>query len=46
MPLDLFNDVFLLYFTFEPSQSAFERLAILQMDFCQLEIHHLPEVLV
>jgi hypothetical protein len=42
MPLDLFNDVFLLYFTFEPSQSAFERLAILQMDFCQLKIHHLP----
>jgi hypothetical protein len=26
-----------LYFTFEPSQSAFERLAILQMDFCQLK---------
>ncbi len=46
MPLDLLNDVFLLYFTFEPSQSAFERLAILQMDFCQLEIHHLPEPLV
>jgi hypothetical protein len=32
-----------LYFTFEPSQSAFQRLAILQMDFCQLKIHHLPE---
>jgi len=46
MPLDLFNDVFLLNFTFESSQSAFERLAILQMDFCQLEIHHLPEPLV
>ena len=46
MPLDLFNDVFLLYFTFKPSQSAFERLAILQMDFCQLEIHHLPKLLV
>jgi hypothetical protein len=43
MPFDLFNDIFLLYFTFEPSQSAFERLAILQMDFCQLKIHHLPE---
>ncbi len=37
MPLDLFNDVFLLYFTFEPSQSALKRLAILKMDFCQLE---------
>jgi hypothetical protein len=44
MPLDLFNDVFLLYFPFKPSQSAFERLAILQMDFCQLKIHHLPEL--
>jgi hypothetical protein len=43
MPLDLFNDILLLYFTFEPSQSAFKRLAILQMDFCQLRIHHLPE---
>ncbi len=46
MPLDLFNDIFLLYFTFEPSQSTFQRLAILQMDFCQLRIHHLPEALV
>jgi hypothetical protein len=45
MPLNLFNDVFLLYFTFESPQSAFQRLAILQMDFCQLEIHHLPETL-
>jgi hypothetical protein len=44
MPLDLFNDIFLLYFAFEPSQSAFERLAILEMDFCQLKIHHLPEL--
>jgi hypothetical protein len=46
VPFDLFNDIFLLYFTFEPSQSAFKRLAILQMDFCQLRIHHLPELLV
>jgi len=46
MPLDFFNDVFLLYFPFEPSQSTFERLAILEMDFCQLKIHHLPELLV
>ncbi len=46
MPFNLLNDIFLLYFTFEPSQSAFERLAILQMDFCQLRIHHLPEPLV
>jgi hypothetical protein len=29
----------LLYLTFEPSQSAFKRLAILKMDFCQLKIH-------
>ena len=36
MPLDLFYDVFLLNFTFKTSQSAFKRLAILKMDFCQL----------
>ena len=46
MPFDLFNDVFLLYFAFEASKSTFQRLAILQMDFCQLKIHHLPELLV
>ena len=46
MPFDLFNDVFLLYFAFEASKSTFQRLAILQMDFCQLRIHHLPELLV
>jgi len=45
MPLNLFNDVFLLYFAFEPSQSAFERLAILQMDFCQLKFTTLSETL-
>ncbi len=43
MPLDLFYDIFLLYFAFEASKSTFERLAILEMDFCQLKIHHLPE---
>jgi hypothetical protein len=26
-----------LYFTFKTSQSAFKRLAILKMDFCQLK---------
>jgi hypothetical protein len=36
----------LLNFTFEASKSTFEGLAILQMDFCQLKIHHLPELLV
>ena len=46
MPLDLFYNVFLLNFAFEASKSTFERLAILQMDFCQLRIHHLPELLV
>ncbi len=46
MPLDFFYNVFLLNFTFEASKSTFERLAILQMDFCQLKIHHLPELLV
>jgi hypothetical protein len=37
MPLDLFYDVFLLYFTLKTSQSALKRLAILKMDFCQLK---------
>ena len=46
MPFYFFNDIFLLYFTFEPSKSTFECLAILEMDFCQLKIHHLPELLV
>ncbi len=46
MPFNLFYDIFLLNFTFEASKSTFERLAILQMDFCQLRIHHLPEILV
>ncbi len=39
MPLNFFNDIFLLNFTLETSQSAFERLAILKMDFCQFKIH-------
>ncbi len=43
MPFDFFYDIFLLYFSLEPAQSAFESLTILQMDFCQLKIHHLPE---
>jgi hypothetical protein len=40
--LDLFDNVFLLYLAFKAPQGAFERLAILQMDFCQLKVHHLP----
>ena len=43
MPLDLFYDIFLLYFALEASKSALKGLAILQMDFCQLKIHHLPK---
>jgi hypothetical protein len=40
MPFDFLNDVFLLHFTLESPQSAFKRLAILKMDFCQSI--HLP----
>ncbi len=36
MPLDFFYDVFLLNFALEATQCTFKRLAILQMDFCQL----------
>lgn len=39
--LDFFYDIFLLYFTFEAPQGAFQGLAILEMDFRQ-KIHHLP----
>lgn len=41
MTLDFFYDIFLLNLTFETAQSAFERFAVLQMDFCQLRTHHL-----
>lgn len=44
VPLDLFDDIFLLHFAFETAQSAFQRLAFLQMHFCQLKIHHLPNL--
>ncbi len=37
MPLDFLNDIFLLNLTLKPSQSAFQRLTILKMDFCQLK---------
>jgi hypothetical protein len=33
--LNFLDDIFLLNFALKSSQSAFERLAILQMDFCQ-----------
>jgi uncharacterized membrane protein len=39
---DFLDDVFLLYLAFKAPQSAFKRLSILQMDFCQLKVHHLP----
>jgi hypothetical protein len=39
--LYFFNDVFLLYFTFKSSERTFQRLAILQMDFCQLKFTYL-----
>jgi hypothetical protein len=34
----------LLNLAFEAAQRTFKSFAILQMDFCQLEIHHLPNV--
>ena len=46
MPLDLFNDIFLLYFAFEASKSTFERLAILEMDFCQLKFTTFQKLIV
>ncbi|MDQ2839729.1 MAG: hypothetical protein M3Y72_01545 [Acidobacteriota bacterium] len=36
MAFDLFNDIFLLYFALKSPQGTFQRLAILQMYFCQL----------
>ena len=33
--LDFLHDVFLLNLAFKTTQSAFERLSILEMDFCQ-----------
>ncbi len=42
MPLDLFHNVFLLHFTFKTAKSTFECLAVLQMNFRQLNFHHLP----
>lgn len=42
MPLDFLHNVFLLYLAFEAAQRTFKSFALLQMDFCQLEIHHLP----
>src|SRR5947209_1629116 len=38
---DFLDDIFLLNFAFKTAQRAFERFAILQMDFCQLRTHHL-----
>jgi hypothetical protein len=40
--LDLFHNVFLLNFAFEAAQRTLECFAVLQMDFCQLKLHHLP----
>ncbi len=44
VPLDFFHNIFLLDFAFETAKSTFESFAVLQMDFCQLKIHHLPEI--
>ena len=33
---DFFDNIFLLNFSLEPTERAFKRFTILQMDFCQL----------
>jgi len=45
VPLDFFHDVFLLNLAFKAAQRTLKSFALLQMDFCQLEIHHLPVTL-
>ncbi len=40
MPLDLFNDVFLLHFSFEAPEGIFQCFALLKSDFRQLK--HTP----
>jgi hypothetical protein len=35
VPLDFFYNIFLLDFSLETAQSAFQRFALLQMNFCQ-----------
>jgi hypothetical protein len=35
MPLDLFNDVFLLHLPLEPAKGVFQRFALLEPDFSQ-----------
>jgi len=40
--LDLFDDVFLLYFAFETAQGVFQRLTFLNADFSHLDFTILP----
>ena len=35
MALDLFDDVFLLYFAFEAPEGVFQGFTVLESDFCQ-----------
>ena len=44
MPLDLFNDVFLLHLALEPAKSAFQRFTVLHNYFCQIEFTSLSRV--
>ncbi len=44
VPLDFLNNVLLLNLAFEAAQRTFKSFALLQMDFCQLRIHHLPVI--
>jgi hypothetical protein len=39
MPLDLFDDVFLLHLALEAAQCIFKRFAFLNLNFCQKRLH-------
>ena len=39
VPLDLFDDVFLLHLALEAAQCIFQRFAFLNLDFCQKRLH-------
>ena len=42
VPLDFLHNIFLLDLTFKAAQRTFKSFALLQMDFGQSGIHHLP----
>ena len=44
MPLDLFDDIFLLHLALEPAKGAFQRFTVLHNNFCQIEFTSLSRV--